>query len=110
MKKIKGVGNKKPKTTDWEKYIPKAGPGCIDIEKNLQLCPIEERLHKYKGIYHKMHTGDISYPLHKVMAQHFGYDYFEVMKDPEVQREISNPLYRRPLPHVDAEENKENNN
>ena len=50
-----------------------------------------------------MHAGDISYPLHKVTTQHFGEDFFEVMKDPEVPKEIADPDYRRPLPGAENE-------
>ena len=99
-RRAKKAGDGKPKATNWAKYLPRAGQEC-DIEEHV--CPIEERLFKYKGIYHKMHAGDISYPLHKITERHFGEDFFEVMKDPEVPREIADPEYRRPLPYA-AEE------
>ena len=88
---------KKAPWADWTKLLAKP-MNKNDIVEDVG--PIEDRLDRYKGIYAKMGSEHLNYPLNTVKEEekYFNEDYYAVVGDKELQKEIADPEYRRPLP------------
>lgn len=85
----------KPAWSDWSKLLPKP-MDKNDIEDDVG--PIEERLDRYKGVFAKMGCEHLNYPINNVTKNYFNEDFYAVAGDQELEKEIADPNYRRPLP------------